>query len=700
MTAIPTTTPGTPGDPVFLDATGKLPAIDGSNLTSVGASSVLTGNTLWVDKVNGNDGTAVRGRLDKPYLTISAAITAASSGDVVLVLAGTYNETLTMKAGVSVRGLDCYNCIIQRASAVSETVVVMSTSMVFSDFTLNLNPSANTTTGISFPAGTSNSTSFCDRITIVPTPTGTGVVNAVADAGTGAADPKSWATLRSCIVRGKDAAGGATVTGLSKTGAGTSIYRGCTLDGGTGIGLSVSGGVLYLFGCRATGTANGLSQTSGTPTTFADETTSFSSRNLTSGSLLADTVFNTVEALAAVSSPNAIDDSLAAPPTVAGTVSVTNGNATVTGSGTSFTTALAIGMVIRIGNQTGVSYTILAIASNTSLTLTTTFSGTTNGSTTLMGIREGDAYVAFTSPSGPWSTFAKGDLLVWQGTTVAALLGTANVQNGSPTVVGTGTSFTNLGVGGVVQFASQAGTNYVILSIASDTSMTLSTNYGGTTNAATTATVTQTWIRLSKGTGAVPATGLVVLVTALQGTAAGSFAGKSGQYGIYDGTAWRFWTPQPGQMTAVAGNGDPLEGATGAYRVSTASWLFAGPSRVVSATGTITTTTNGPPDVLAASMVVTPVAGTYDVWFCGAVWQGTTGAGDWVNASIYAGGVQDANSPRQAADAVNFNTPFTCIARVAVNGLQAIEGRWSRSATAVGTASMPGTRELYLIRRA
>ena len=47
-----------------------------------GGSSVPTGNVLWVDSVNGNNGTAVSGQLDKPYLTIAAALGAAVSGDL------------------------------------------------------------------------------------------------------------------------------------------------------------------------------------------------------------------------------------------------------------------------------------------------------------------------------------------------------------------------------------------------------------------------------------------------------------------------------------------------------------------------------------------------------------------------------------------------------------------------------------------
>src|SRR6202795_4572016 len=47
------------------------------------AQIVKTGNLVWVDAVNGNDGTGQRGRLQLPFLTLGAAKTAAQSGDTV-----------------------------------------------------------------------------------------------------------------------------------------------------------------------------------------------------------------------------------------------------------------------------------------------------------------------------------------------------------------------------------------------------------------------------------------------------------------------------------------------------------------------------------------------------------------------------------------------------------------------------------------
>lgn len=54
------------------------------------------GNTLFVDGTNGDNTSAKRGRSDKPYRTIQAAVTAAASGDTIQVRSGSYAETVTL----------------------------------------------------------------------------------------------------------------------------------------------------------------------------------------------------------------------------------------------------------------------------------------------------------------------------------------------------------------------------------------------------------------------------------------------------------------------------------------------------------------------------------------------------------------------------------------------------------------------------
>lgn len=285
MTAIPITNVAQ-GEAVFLDTGGKLPVLDGSQLSGVIAASAAmpTGNILWVDKVNGNDGTAVRGRLDKPYLTISAAITAASSGDTVVVMPGSYNELLVMAANVSVIGLDRQRCIITRASAVSETVVTMAASMVFEKFTLNLSPSANTTTALLF-GGTSNATAQAVGITVNGTPSGTGVVNPLSITGTGAAGV-TFFNLLGCSLLGA----GTGSIGLAASSSGTTNIKDTSISA-TATGITTSGTcTLRLSNVRGAGTT-GLSVGAGTTVT-TDVTSAFTTITVASTGALSQDLVN------------------------------------------------------------------------------------------------------------------------------------------------------------------------------------------------------------------------------------------------------------------------------------------------------------------------------------------------------------------------------------------------------------------------
>lgn len=72
---------------------------------------------------------------------------------------------------------------------------------------------------------------------------------------------------------------------------------------------------------------------------------------------------------------NTADYNLAASSVLTGTLTATNGSATITGVGTLFTTQLAFGDLITLS---GIQHRVLSITSNTNLTLTTTFAGTTS----------------------------------------------------------------------------------------------------------------------------------------------------------------------------------------------------------------------------------------------------------------------------------------------------------------------------------
>jgi M6 family metalloprotease-like protein len=79
------------------DATGHL-----SGPTDPVAGVAVSGEGIYVDASNPS---AQNGSLSFPYRSIQAGIGAASSGDVVIVFPGTYDEALTLKAGVSLVGM-------------------------------------------------------------------------------------------------------------------------------------------------------------------------------------------------------------------------------------------------------------------------------------------------------------------------------------------------------------------------------------------------------------------------------------------------------------------------------------------------------------------------------------------------------------------------------------------------------------------
>jgi hypothetical protein len=74
-----------------------VPFAVGSNLNKV----------LFVDP-NGNDTTASKGDIKRPYLTLEGAQSASSAGDLIHVFPGTYNVTTTAAAGLAKDGISYY----------------------------------------------------------------------------------------------------------------------------------------------------------------------------------------------------------------------------------------------------------------------------------------------------------------------------------------------------------------------------------------------------------------------------------------------------------------------------------------------------------------------------------------------------------------------------------------------------------------
>ena len=90
-------------DTVFDEYTTAVDLATGAGTGSGGGgASLLTGNLLYVDNVNGDNGTGTPGDFSLPYETITAAFTAASSGDTVVIRPASYTESFTLKNGVKI----------------------------------------------------------------------------------------------------------------------------------------------------------------------------------------------------------------------------------------------------------------------------------------------------------------------------------------------------------------------------------------------------------------------------------------------------------------------------------------------------------------------------------------------------------------------------------------------------------------------
>jgi hypothetical protein len=121
----------------YLVAGNSVTITSASNGQVTVSSQLATGNTLYVDSVNGDDTTATSGRADLPYLTVSAAITGSTSGDVIILRAGTYAEGgLTLPQGVTLRGQGDWQSTFLGANSISNDIVTLSDECVIDNVTV------------------------------------------------------------------------------------------------------------------------------------------------------------------------------------------------------------------------------------------------------------------------------------------------------------------------------------------------------------------------------------------------------------------------------------------------------------------------------------------------------------------------------------------------------------------------------------
>lgn len=121
--------------------------------------------------------------------------------------------------------------------------------------------------------------------------------------------------------------------------------------------------------------------------------------------------------------------------------------------------------------------------------------------------------------------------------------------------------------------------------------------------------------------------------------------------------------------------------------------VFGPKCEIAEANGTISTTSGTP--ILVPGMTLTPVSGTYAVWFSST--GDLTSKNSYGNFWIYVGGVAVTGSEREIrrGNRPNYQKGFTCMAKITIDGTQAIEGRWSVSA---GTISLYEGRTLMIVR--
>ena len=106
---------------------------DGSQLTDV---PVTVTNTLWVSPA-GDNSTAIKGNLQRPWASVREAVGAASSGDSVLMEPGTYIESpFTVPNGVTLKSIGSLKSATISASNNSATFITQEANTRLEGFTL------------------------------------------------------------------------------------------------------------------------------------------------------------------------------------------------------------------------------------------------------------------------------------------------------------------------------------------------------------------------------------------------------------------------------------------------------------------------------------------------------------------------------------------------------------------------------------
>lgn len=249
------------------------PTFNGVNVSNV-VAAVPTGNQIWVDAVNGNDGTGLTGRFDKPFLTVAAAIAVAVAGDQIFIRPGTYTLAagITIPASVTITGAAVRRVVLQIiGAAANTTLVTMSNGSVLENVSLNLTTTgAFSLTAVLFGGTTSLDAAIRGVIINV-----TKTVSADAATVAGILVQSTGAPARDFVnALNAEVVVASTGTGTNRallmdTSAGSFNANACAFNvSGSGSRIAseinIAGGTLSMQGGSANGTTADISQTAGT----------------------------------------------------------------------------------------------------------------------------------------------------------------------------------------------------------------------------------------------------------------------------------------------------------------------------------------------------------------------------------------------------------------------------------------------------
>ena len=142
-------------------ATGPQSTVTGptgpqSTVTGPTGPVLPIGNMVFVDVSYGNNTLATSDPTRYPFLTIGSALNNVSAGQTVFVRPGTYNEKITMPAGVALRGANTQTVTVQQLNTTSNTTLLtMGSNCRVEDMTFTLTSTSNVNlTGVDWPSGT------------------------------------------------------------------------------------------------------------------------------------------------------------------------------------------------------------------------------------------------------------------------------------------------------------------------------------------------------------------------------------------------------------------------------------------------------------------------------------------------------------------------------------------------------------------